>query len=81
MLSLFPRNVLDEIWDLIESLSEGFPTYFYSNYCYAALPVNIDSYLRLNDFQVSSLNDCSEYVSNLKRQIKMYFTDSFPKIN
>ena len=28
MLSLFPRDVLDEIWDLIESVSEGFPTYF-----------------------------------------------------
>ena len=25
----FQRDVLDEIWDLIESVSEGFPTYFY----------------------------------------------------
>ena len=25
--ALFPRDVLDEIWDLIESVSEGFPTY------------------------------------------------------
>ena len=24
-----PRDVLDEIWDLIESVSEGFPTYSY----------------------------------------------------
>ena len=24
---LFPRDVLDEIWDLIESFSEGIPTY------------------------------------------------------
>ena len=23
----YPRDVLDEIWDLIESVSEGFPTY------------------------------------------------------
>ena len=29
MLSLFPRDVLDEILDLIESVSEGFPTYSY----------------------------------------------------
>ena len=28
MLSLFPLDVLDEIWDLIESVSEGFPAYF-----------------------------------------------------
>ena len=30
MLSFFPRDVLDEIWDLIGSVSEGFlPTYAY----------------------------------------------------
>ena len=27
MLSFIPRDVLDEIWDLIESFSEGFTTY------------------------------------------------------
>ena len=27
MLSFFPRDVLDDIWDLIESVSEGFPIY------------------------------------------------------
>ena len=27
MLSFFPRDVLDEILDLIESVSEGFPAY------------------------------------------------------
>ena len=27
MLSFFPRNVLNEILDLIETVSEGFPTY------------------------------------------------------
>ena len=27
VLSFFPRDVLDEIWDLIESVSEGFPPY------------------------------------------------------
>ena len=26
----FPLDVLDEIWDIIESVSEGFLTYFYS---------------------------------------------------
>ena len=28
VLSLFPLDVLDGIWDLIESVSEGFLTYF-----------------------------------------------------
>ena len=27
VLSFFSRGTLDEIWDLIESVSEGFPTY------------------------------------------------------
>ena len=30
VLSFFPLDVLDEIWDLIESVSEGFPTHFCS---------------------------------------------------
>ena len=29
VLSFFPLDVLDEVWDLIESVSEGFLTYFY----------------------------------------------------
>ena len=29
MLSFFPRDVLGEIWDLTESVSEGLPTYSY----------------------------------------------------
>ena len=29
VLSFFPLDVLDGIWDLIESVSEGFPTYSY----------------------------------------------------
>ena len=30
MLSFFPRDVLDEILNLIESVSEDFPSYFWS---------------------------------------------------
>ena len=30
VLSFFPLDVLDGIWDLIESVSERFLTYFYS---------------------------------------------------
>ena len=30
MLSFFPRGVLDEILNLFESVSEGFPSYSYS---------------------------------------------------
>ena len=29
VLSSFPRDVLDEIWNLIESVSGGVPTYSY----------------------------------------------------
>ena len=30
VLSIFPQDVLDEIWDVIESVSEGFPTYSFT---------------------------------------------------
>ena len=30
MLSFFPRGVLDEILNLIESVSEGFPSYSFT---------------------------------------------------
>ena len=33
MLSFFPLDVLDEIWDVIESVSEGFLTYSYITKC------------------------------------------------
>ena len=29
VLSFYPLDVLDKIWDLIESVSEDFPTYFF----------------------------------------------------
>ena len=32
VLSFFPLDVLDEIWDLIESVSEGFLTYSYTKH-------------------------------------------------
>ena len=31
-MSFFPRGVLDEILNLIESVSEGFPSYSYQRY-------------------------------------------------
>ena len=37
VLSFFPLDVLDEIWDLIESVSEGFLTYSYLNLKYLEL--------------------------------------------
>ena len=45
MLSFFPRGVLDEILNLIESVSEGFPSYSLTNISYAAALV----YLSAND--------------------------------
>ena len=34
MLSFFPRGVLDEISNLIESVSKGFPSYSYTKLPY-----------------------------------------------
>ena len=35
VLSFFPLDVLDEIWDLIESVSEGFLTYSFKTTWYS----------------------------------------------
>ena len=37
MLSFFPRDVLEEVLDLIESVSEGFPTYYLK--CHIMKPI------------------------------------------
>ena len=47
VLSFFPLDVLDEIWDLIESVSEGFLTYFCS-FCQAIAMVFIDMVKEMN---------------------------------
>ena len=36
MLSFFPRGVLDEILNLIESVSEGFPSYSFTVICWTS---------------------------------------------
>ena len=46
MLSFFQLDVLDEIWDVIESVSEGFLTY---SYCCLK---------HLGDFSLKQLFDC-----------------------
>ena len=46
---LFPRDVFDEIWDLIESVSEGFPSYF----CYM-----LTTWTILQSFSSSDLTEC-----------------------
>ena len=55
VLSFFPLDVLDEIWDLIESVSEGFLTYSHLNestifvsVVYSLLPIYI-TYCFLSD--------------------------------
>ena len=44
VLSLFPLDVLDEIWDLVGSVSEGFLTY--SSICLKHLCTGSDWYLK-----------------------------------
>ena len=39
---LSPRDALDQIWDIIESVSEGFPTYFRKNMFYPRLSETAD---------------------------------------
>ena len=52
VLSFFPLDVLDEIWDLIESVSEGFLTYS----CNTDIPKEEKSRHKINRY-------CSLYIS------------------
>ena len=71
MLSFFPRDVLDEILNLIESVSEGFPTYSFSNESLRllngpALGINPLRYCRLEalvfaTIQIQTLNVTLRY--------------------
>ena len=45
MLSFFPRDVFDEILDLIETVSEGFPTYSYIKFKHTLLRNNTDKWV------------------------------------
>ena len=43
VLSFFPRDVLDEILNLIESVSEDFPSYSFIEFDYCIMPTLIHS--------------------------------------
>ena len=46
VLSFFPLDVLDETWDLIESVSEGFLTYssiIHAQHMYQGIKLNLAS--------------------------------------
>ena len=62
MLSFFPGGVLDEILNLIESVSEGFPSYFCISELLCLCCVEILKNLpvdSLNALIISILRDCS----------------------
>ena len=50
MLSFFPVDVLEEIWDVIESISEGFLSYSYHVQCTET------GNFRIFDFEVKKLH-------------------------
>ena len=57
VLSFFPLAVLDEIWDLIESVSEGFLTYsFLSFYC----PVKMHLYQHMITVTIEIIEDSNK---------------------
>ena len=59
VLSFFPLDVLDEIWDLIESVSEGFLTYSFM-VLQCSRPVKLTGHQRKypisNDIHVTGLS-------------------------
>ena len=56
VLSYFPRDVLDEIWDLIESVSEDFPAYVFSIVEESLNVLNFGTYIDFHFFNLQFLN-------------------------
>ena len=56
MLSLFPRDVLDEISNLFESVSEGFPTYSYILSCQISIELIFYYYHHYYYYVLDQLN-------------------------
>ena len=59
VLSFYPRDVLDEIWDLIGSVSEGFPSYSYitqEHLTYLAACLVTSSLVKSLDSDTDSVN-------------------------
>ena len=55
MLSFFPRGVLDEILNLIESVSEGFPSYSFSDSLVSMFQVHLIPFNTLRYMRRTSL--------------------------
>ena len=62
MLSFFPRGVLDEILNLIESVSEGFPSYSHIHRNALNLSMNIARLSDSAEFEIAR----RQQVLNLK---------------
>ena len=53
VLFFFPRGVLDEILNLIESVSEGFPSYFFTSEIKIDLTLKKSNFLFLLCFKIA----------------------------
>ena len=67
MVSFFPRDVLDGIWDLIGSVSEGFPTYFFKPQAEEIIAEEKAGYKGAPQNRSSTLESCVKSTSNISR--------------
>ena len=68
MLSFFPGDVLGEIWDLIESVSESFPTYSSYHNCSIlkfCMKICVYKYIKIYKNQVMMILISSSTTSDL----------------
>ena len=64
MLSFFPRGVLDETLNLIESVSEGFPPYFFKIDLVVYIRFEIRTYLGVCDNVLTRCFSPSTYLTS-----------------
>ena len=77
MLSFFPRGVLGEILNLIESVSEGFPSYFFMSGVFQQVmhELGIEQY-RSSAYNPESQGALERFHQTLKNMIRSYCFDT-----
>ena len=78
MLSFFPRGVLDEILNLIESVSEGFPSYSWTSLSISGYPSLISKTVALT-ISGESLRKayCYKGLDDLEQRSKPFVVSDF----
>ena len=70
VLSFFPLDVLDEIWDLIESVSEGFLTYSFKKLKTNTLLLRRHHYLQRSNQVIEKFSKITKLILKVSQMLR-----------